>query len=303
MAELCAQKLFEMTGRSAVITGAGNGLGRMVARGFVANGATTLVLVDRNPTWLEDTRAQLLDISHQVSSTSTPTIHLVQGDLASEEELQRVISETIAALAKGDEPGTLDVLVHCAGVRQITPVTYTLGQSLDKLGESMRALPYSALETSFRINLFAQYVLTAGLIEHLGRSARQGGGRGNVICFSSVASLHFGQFAPAYQTSKAAVNHLVVTMAAEFSEFYVRVNAISPGLFPSDMNPKDPSHPNYNNMAFEREMPARRAGTEQEMVATALYLASAAGGYVTGQNLVVDGGRLLVMSGHITDPS
>ena len=66
------------------------------------------------------------------------------------------------------------------------------------------------------------------------------------------------------------------------------------------MNPTDPNDPAYNNMRFERDMPARRAGTEREMVATALYLASGAGAYVDGENIRVDGGRLLVMAGKIT---
>ncbi|KAI1610582.1 3-oxoacyl-reductase [Exophiala viscosa] len=239
MAELSAQKLFEMTGRSAVITGAGNGLGRMIARGFVANGATTLVLVDRNQKWLEDTRTQLLEISHQVSATTTPTIHLVQGDLGDEEALQRVISETIATLAKSDEPGTST----CSSIARVSV----------KSPRHIHLRPIS--RQTRRIDARSALLRARDVLPH--QLVRTVGGRGNVICFSSVASLHFSQFAPAYQTSKAAVNHLVVTMTAEFAEFYVRVNAISPGLFPSDMNPKDPKHPNYNNMAFEREMPAR----------------------------------------------
>jgi NAD(P)-dependent dehydrogenase (short-subunit alcohol dehydrogenase family) len=66
------------------------------------------------------------------------------------------------------------------------------------------------------------------------------------------------------------------------------------------MNPTDPNDPNYNNMKYDKEMPARRAGLEKEIVGTALYLASAAGAYVDGENIRVDGGRLLVMSGSIT---
>ena len=66
------------------------------------------------------------------------------------------------------------------------------------------------------------------------------------------------------------------------------------------MNPTDPQHPDYNNNKYIKEMPARRMGTEQEMVSTALYLASAAGAYMTGENLRIDGGRLLVMSAKIS---
>lgn len=84
----------------------------------------------------------------------------------------------------------------------------------------MRALAYSDMDRSFKVNLFSQYFLTSALIEKLGESAKLGEGRGNVICFSSVAAQHYGQFAPAYQLSKAAVDHMVVTMAAEFAEFY-----------------------------------------------------------------------------------
>lgn len=68
------------------------------------------------------------------------------------------------------------------------------------------------------------------------------------------------------------------------------------------MNPTDPNDPEYNNMKYQKEMPARRAGTEVEMVSTALYLSSKAGAYMTGENLRIDGGRLLVLSGKITAP-
>lgn len=88
-------------------------------------------------------------------------------------------------------------------------------------------------------------------------------------------------------------------MAIALIGIIVRVNSINPGLFPSNMNPTDPTHPE-SNMRFAAEMPARRAGTEQEMAATALYLVSPAGAYVTGTHLVVDGGRLLVAAGKIS---
>lgn len=69
------------------------------------------------------------------------------------------------------------------------------------------------------------------------------------------------------------------------------------------MNPSDPTHPDYNNMRYEQDMPARRAGLEQEMAGTALYLASAAGAFTHGENVRVDGGRLFVMSGQLSKMS
>jgi NAD(P)-dependent dehydrogenase (short-subunit alcohol dehydrogenase family) len=70
------------------------------------------------------------------------------------------------------------------------------------------------------VNLYQQYFLVAGLLDLLGVAAKKGGGRGNIIMFSSVASKHTAQFVPAYQLTKAAVDHLVRIMAAEFADHY-----------------------------------------------------------------------------------
>lgn len=102
-------------------------------------------------------------------------------------------------------------------------IAYTPGEDLGKLETATLSAPYTGWEHSFRLNVLAPYYLTAGLITLLGASAAKGEGRGCVILFSSPASVHNHQFVPCYQTSKAAVDHLVRILAAEFADFYSKL--------------------------------------------------------------------------------
>lgn len=94
---------------------------------------------------------------------------------------------------------------------------------------------------------------------------------------------------PAYQASKAALNHLTRLMASKFRNTGIRVNAISPGYFPSQMN--DPSNPKSMVSKAKDLVPVKRAGMEEDIAGTAIWLASKAGSYVDGQVIVLGGGR------------
>ena len=94
---------------------------------------------------------------------------------------------------------------------------------------------------------------------------------------------------PAYQASKAALNHLTRLLASKFRRHGVRVNAISPGYFPSAMN--DPTNPKSMLARAKELVPLQRGGEEQDIAGTALWLASRAGSYVDGQVIVLSGGR------------
>ncbi|GKT97537.1 putative short chain dehydrogenase [Colletotrichum tofieldiae] len=98
-----------------------------------------------------------------------------------------------------------------------------------------------------------------------------------------------------YATSKAATDHLVRLLAAKFGRWYIRVNGINPGFVPSNMNPVGEEGNMFANL-FD-QVPAKRAGNEQDIAGAVLYLASRAGAYVDGINLCVDGGRILVANG------
>lgn len=138
----------------------------------------------------------------------------VQGDLSSLSSLQLVVQKIKTTHTE------VDILIMCAGIRKTNKVSFEPGQSLEKLVEATKSLSFEDLDYSFRINLYAQYYLAAGLLDLLGAAAKKGEGRGSITMFSSAASMHNGQFVPAYQMSKVGVDHLVKIMAAEFADHY-----------------------------------------------------------------------------------
>ncbi|GKZ30916.1 hypothetical protein AbraIFM66950_010653 [Aspergillus brasiliensis] len=277
--------LFDVKDRWVVITGAGSGIGRMLARGCTVNGANT-ILIDINERSLEQTKTELQQLTQSEGSapTSIVTIH---GDLSSEAGIKAVVG-TIKSIRD-----SLDALIHCAAVRYMNDITYKPGDSLGKLEDATLSAPYQGWEQTFRLNVLAPYYLTAGLVRLLGTAAARGDGRGCVIMLSSPASVHNHQFVPCYQTSKAAVDHLVRIMAAEFADYYIRVNAISPGIVPSGMTTTDAN----SNLHLAAEAPAGRAGNEEDMVGTMLWLISKAGAFMDGKVVRVEGGRLLILRG------
>ncbi|TVY48399.1 Rhamnolipids biosynthesis 3-oxoacyl-[acyl-carrier-protein] reductase [Lachnellula occidentalis] len=289
-------ELFDVAGRWVAITGAASGIGHMLARGCAVNGANT-ILIDVNFEALLSVKSELQNLS---PSSKTVVIH---GDLSSEDGIKEIVEKVKSTQS------SLDALIHCAAVRYMNEVTYVPGDALDKLEAATLSAPYQGWEHTFRLNVLAPYFLTAGLIKLLGASAAKGEGRGCVILFSSPASVHNHQFVPCYQTSKAAVDHLVRIMAAEFADYYsktqktffdpqayhstVRVNAMSPGIVPSGMTPSD----GKSNLSLAAETPAGRAGNEEDMVGSALWLISKAGAFMDGKVVRMDGGRLLILKG------
>ncbi|KAL2833334.1 hypothetical protein BDW59DRAFT_180093 [Aspergillus cavernicola] len=282
-------ELFNVAGRWVAITGAASGIGRMLAKGCAVNGAHA-ILIDINEKALADTQKELETLTQSEATTATSQIITIQGDLSTEEGISTIVQKI-----KSQHPSLLllDALFHCAGIRYMNEISYTPGASLAQLQAATLSAPYRGWEHTFRLNVLAPYYLTAGLIALLGEAAARGEGRGCVVLFSSPASVHNHQFVPAYQTSKAAVDHLVRIMAAEFSDFYIRVNALSPGIVPSGMTPND----GQSNLRLASETPAKRAGNEEDMVGCALWLISKAGAFMDGKIIRNEGGRLLVLKG------
>ncbi|WVQ74296.1 hypothetical protein IAR50_003893 [Cryptococcus sp. DSM 104548] len=261
--------LFSVRGLDVLITGAGTGIGLYMAKGFASNGAVTHI-VGRRQGKLEEAKTSIL----KLSPDAQVVIH------AADISDRSAVISLIAGFTK------LDVLINCAGI--VLPDTPSTHHT--PLPELQAALLSSSPDTwsrTFSTNVEAPYFLSASAL-HLLAAAPSGG---RIINISSIGSIMSdpNTHQPAYQASKAAVNHLTRLLASKFREHGVRVNAISPGYFPSQM--QDASNPKSMLARAKELVPVKRGGEEEDAAGTAIYLASRAGSYVNGQTIVLGGGR------------
>ena len=124
------------------------------------------------------------------------------------------------------------LIIHCAAHRHIDALTFKHGESLEDLETAIKSASWESWEHAFQLNVLAPYFSTAGFTKPIGTAAKKGSGSGSVIHFNSPSSVHNYQFVLAYQTSKAAVDHLVRMLAAEFAHFYIKYS-FSSGLVSS----------------------------------------------------------------------
>lgn len=198
----------------------------------------------------------------------------------------------------------MDILISNAGIRRDPPNMCDLKTaSLDELQASLWSSRHSDWDDTFRVNVTAHYFLSVACMKLLaaagdldigdGRKGRDVG-RGVIVATSSCASMHNCNNIDltSYAASKAATDHLVRLLASKFAPFYIRVNSINPGFVPSKMNPVDDSNNQFAGLF--KSMPAARIGRAQDIAGVIIYLCSEAGAYVDGQNIAVDGGRILV---------
>ncbi|KAL4819548.1 NAD(P)-binding protein [Aspergillus spinulosporus] len=291
--------LFSVKGRAAVVTGGSSGIGLMVAKGLVTNGARVyIVALPTDP--IDETVSELNLLG---SATSNGSAQGYACDLSS----KSAIAE-LASYISNAEGGKLDILISNAGIRRDPPVECNvLTAPLLELQESMFSRTESDWEDTFRVNTTAHYFLGVALLPLLAAAANQeidGGrsrgaeqGRGVMVITSSCASLHNATNVDltSYASSKAATDHLVKLLAAKFARWYVRVVGVNPGFVPSRMNLVGAEGNMFAGL-FEK-VPAKRAGREEDLAGTVLYLVSKAGAYVDGISLCVDGGRVLVANG------
>ena len=249
--------LFSLQGRTALITGGSRGIGRMIAAGFLAQGARVYISA-RKAAACDQTAQELSSLGHCVSLPAD--VSSVAG------------AKALAAAYAAHEP-QLDILVNNAGA--------AWGAPFDEF-------PESGWDKVVDLNLKAPFFLTQALVDHLRLAGKQRVAK--VINIASIDGLSVNpQETYSYAASKAGLVHLTRRMALRLIQDNIAVTAIAPGAFASEMNR------GARDRADEvsAHIPAGRIGTDEDMAGAAIYLASRAGDYVVGETLVVDGGVTL----------
>ncbi|KAJ5382028.1 uncharacterized protein N7496_004456 [Penicillium cataractarum] len=296
MASLAALDLFNVQGRVAVVTGGSSGIGLMISKGLVQNGAKVYIAaLPSDP--IADVVTELNHMGRDAGGTAEGFIC----DVSSKESISGLVQHI------SQKEQSLDILISNAGIRRDPPqACNVLTANLEELQKSMWSIEEKDWEDTFRVNSTAHYFLSVAFLPLLAAAAEKqtgnGGkgrdeGKGVIIITSSCASMHnvTNVDLTSYATSKAATDHLVKLLAAKYNRFYVRVVGMNPGFVPSNMNPVG-TEGNIFSSLFDK-VPAKRAGASEDMAGTILYLVSKAGAYVDGVSLCVDGGRILVANG------
>jgi NAD(P)-dependent dehydrogenase (short-subunit alcohol dehydrogenase family) len=252
MDQAALRKLFDLTGRVAIVTGGTRGIGRAVAEGFVAAGAKVAV-ASRKADACAETEAHLVELGGEAIGVPT---HL--GEL---DAIQALVERTVERF------GRLDIVVNNAA----TPLTMPLGE-----------LTPEAWQKSFDVNLRGPVFLVQHALPHLEASPCA-----SVVNVISAGAFLFSPHVSMYAAAKSALMSFTRAMAADFAPRGIRVNALAPGSVDTDMMR------NNTPEAQERMAAASHQGrlaTADEMVGPALFLASDASSFVTGQVLIADGG-------------
>ena len=244
-----------LRGKVVVVTGASRGIGRELALGFAREGAE-LVLASRKQAALEAVAAEAQALG--AKAVVVPT-HVGRPD-----EARRLIAETVQRC------GRIDVLVNNAATNPVFGPTVVADET--------------AWDKIFEVNVRGPFVLSRAASE---RMIAQGGGA--IVNIASVAGLRPMPGLGIYGISKAALIHLTRTLARELAPA-VRVNAVAPGLVDTDFSKAILGDPDVKKMALA-DVPLGRPAAPAEIVPAVLFLASDAARYVTGEVLVVDGGK------------
>ena len=257
-------QLFDLSGRTALVTGGSRGLGLQLAQALGEAGAKVM-LTARKADELEEATAQL--------QSQGIDARWIAADCAREDDIHRLAAETLQRL------GDIDILVNNAGAAWGAPA---------------EEHPLEAWDKVMNLNIRGYFILS----QYVGKHSMIPRRRGSIVNVASIAGL--GGNPPdmktiAYNTSKGAVVNFTRALAAEWGRYGIRVNAICPGFFPSKM-----TRGTLQAMGEERlasHAPLQRLGDDEDLKGTVVLFASDAGKHITGQWLAVDGGVSAVTGG------
>ncbi len=247
----------DLSGKSALVTGASSGLGRHFAEVLAAAGAKVALAARRLD--LVETVGEAI---RQRGGTAIP----VRMDVTERTSVDKAVAEAAAAL------GRLDIVVNNAGVTATKPF-------LDVSQEEWNRIIDTNLKGTFSV------------AQEAARRMKEQGSGGVIVNIASILGLRVAGQVPAYVASKAGVVQLTKAMALELARYGIRVTALCPGYMETDLN-RD-FFASEAGQALIRRIPQRRLGRPEELDGALLLLCSDAGSYITGSTLVVDGGHLV----------
>ena len=254
-------ELFDLRGRTALVTGGSRGLGLQAAEALAESGAR-VCLTSRKEADLEAATAMLTERGLAAE--------WIAADASDVDQIQRMASAAIERM------GTIDILVNNAGATWGAPA---------------EDYPISAWDKVMNLNVRSAFVLSQYVAKHCMIARR----RGRILMTASAAG--FGGNPPgmetvAYNTSKAALINLTRALAGEWGEYGITVNALAPGFFPTKMTRG--TLESVDLQGFISKVPLRRIGDDEDLKGSVVLLASDAGKHITGETIAIDGGFLAI---------
>ncbi|MFD6072538.1 SDR family oxidoreductase [Amycolatopsis lurida] len=256
-------ELFDLRGKNALVTGGTRGIGMMIARGLLQAGAR-VVVSSRTPDACAEAQRLLAEFGD---------VQAIPADLSRRDECQR-----LADLVKV-ESAHLDILVNNAGAMWREP---------------LETFPDEAWDAVLDLNLKSPFWLVQALLPAL-RGAGTADDPARIINIGSIAAIHVAESPNySYASSKAALHQLTRVLARELGPHHITVNAVAPGVFPSQMMA---ATIDAIGDSIAAKTPLRRLGRDDDMAGIAVFLAGRAGSYLTGSVIPVDGGIATTASG------
>lgn len=249
--------LFGLSGKVALITGGGTGIGREAAIALARSGAS-IAVVGRRIDKLEESVAAIKAAGGQAMATAM--------DVSDPASIHSGL-DTIQA-----ELGVVDILINNAGVES---------------GHTLAQTDEAEWDRVLGVNLVGPWRLAKELLETWSKLSRGG----NIINIGSITGLAPQKGLAPYAISKAAILHMTKIMALEWARYGVRINAIAPGYYRTDMSSEFLDSPSGQKLI--KNIPMRRPGELPELVGAMVYLASDASSYMSGATLVIDGGHVV----------
>lgn len=265
---------FSIAGAGAVVTGAGRGIGRAIALAFAEAGAD-LCLAARSAEALESVAAGVRALGRRCIAVPT--------DVTQERDVDELARRAVAGLGK------VDILVNNAGVMAVKPVAPLPGFAPPTAGDLpgfFERVSVAEWDRVLDTNLKGAFLCMRAIGPHM-IERRQG----RVINISSTASVKSGRFMASYDASKAALSQLTRSLAVEWARYNLTVSAIGAGYVHTELNDAAMQDERLRSRILS-EVPLRRLGSEREVALLAVYLASPAAAYLTGQTVYLDGGLL-----------